>query len=295
MKHSKIQFLLITLCVWGFHACTSDTNDSVSGDKVFERVNSSHSNIYFNNEITDFPDMHINIFDYYYNGGGLAIGDINNDELPDIFFAGNLVPNKLYLNKGNLEFEDITEQAGVADKDFWSNGVSMLDINNDGWLDIYVCHGGQESHYKNKRQNHLFVNNQDGTFTESAKKYGLSDDSFSSQAAQIDYDLDGDLDMFVMNHTDFNNRFAHIRGIRKRTEGIKKFLEEPTNTHIYSNQLYINDGKNSFKRAGEEVGVSPWGFGLGLAIADFDKDNRPDIYIANDFSKADFFVLQSSK
>ncbi len=214
MRRFTIQFLLPILCVWGLKSCNSDAKERVPADTVFKLVDSKHSNIHFNNEITDFPDMHINTFDYYYNGGGVAIGDINNDNLPDIFFAGNLVPNKLYLNKGNLEFEDITEQAGVADKDFWSNGVSMFDINNDGWLDIYVCHGGAEQRYTN-RQNHLFINNKDGTFTESAKQYGLVDNSFSSQAAQIDYDLDGDLDLFLMNHTDFPNRIkgANIKHI----------------------------------------------------------------------------------
>ena len=276
------------------NACNSDTKDNISSDAVFELIDSKHSNIHFNNEIEDFVDMHINTFDYYYNGAGVAIGDINNDDLPDIFFAGNLVPNKLYLNKGNLEFEDISEQAGIADKDFWSNGVSMFDINNDGWLDIYVCHGGQESRYGDKRQNHLFINNQDDTFTEQAKEYGLVDNSFSSQAARIDFDLDGDLDLFLMNHSDFNNRFKHIRKIRKRNEAIEKLLTNPDNTYIFSNQLYINDGKNFFKRADENIGVSKGAFGLGLAIVDFNKDNRPDIYVANDFAKPDFLYYNQT-
>lgn len=293
MKHSKIQYLLLVLCVWVFHACTSDTNDRISGDKVFERINSSHSNIHFNNEIIDHLDINISKFDNYYSGGAVAIGDINNDELPDILFTGSLVPNKLYLNKGNLEFEDITEKAGIADEDFWSTGANIADFNGDGWMDIYICHSGPEQRYTNK-QNHLFINNQDGTFSEKAKEYGLIDNSFSTQTAQIDYDLDGDLDIFLMNHSDFQDRFRFGNQAKKKDAAIAEFLKDEKNARRYTNILFINQGNNKFERADKTVGISKWGDGLGIAVADFNKDNKPDIYIANDYANPNYLYYNQN-
>jgi len=287
MKHFTVQFLLPILCIWGLNSCTSDTKDNTSGDTIFQLISSNHSNIDFNNEIIDQLDINITKFDYYYNGAGVAIGDINNDDLPDIFFTGNLVPNKLYLNKGNLEFEDITEKAGVADKDFWSTGSSIADFNGDGWLDIYVCHGGPEERYTNK-QNHLFINNQDGTFTEKAKDYGLIENSFSSQAAQIDYDLDGDLDIFLMNHSDFHDRLRLGVNRRKKDKVLEEFLSQEENAYRFSNILFVNKGNNQYERADKNVGISRWADGLGITVADFDKNNQPDIYIANDYTDPNF-------
>ena len=283
-------------------ACNSDTTEqnqitqnqhsnkpSISSKKeVFQLI--ENTGIQFNNEIIDYADASINSYDYYYNGGGVAIGDINNDDLPDILFTGNLKENKLYLNKGNLEFEDITDKAGVADKGFWSTGANMMDINSDGWLDIYICHSGPDSRFPN-RQNHLYINNQDGTFSEQAKQFGLIENSRSNQSALIDYDLDGDLDLFVMNSTDFINKFGKRTSINEVFKQITEHLKDKKNLDNAVNILFENDGSGKFKRKESECGLANWGYGLGLAVADLNKDNKPDIYVANDYNVPDFMYM----
>jgi len=296
MDNRTFYLMLICLIILCGLACNQDSQDNQyktsksehSTTKIFQKVASSASNIDFENKIIDYSDAHINKFDYYYNGGGVAIGDINNDGLPDIYFAGNLISNKLYLNKGDFVFEDISEKAGVSDDESWSNGVSMLDINLDGWLDIFVCHGGIESKYSNKRQNHLYINNQDGTFSEKAKEYGLVDNSYSSQIAQIDFDLDGDLDIFLMNHVDFKNRFRSQLKAYDRAKAIVEFRKEPKMAETFSNMLYVNNGNQQFSRTSVNLPENRWGYGLGIAISDLNKDSKPDIYIANDYQIPDY-------
>ncbi len=167
-------------------------------DSLFTMLDSKDSGITFNNKLTETEDQNIFDYLYFYNGGGVAIGDINNDGLPDIFFTGNQVKNKLYLNKGNLKFEDISQKAGIEGESTWNTGVIMGDVNGDGLLDIYVCAvvgiNGFNGH------NELYINNGDNTFTESSAKYGLNFDSYSSSAAFFDYDMDGDLDLYLLNH-----------------------------------------------------------------------------------------------
>ncbi|MEO6498974.1 MAG: VCBS repeat-containing protein, partial [Mucilaginibacter sp.] len=196
--------MYFVLMVFFLSGCAAKKNDQINAVKLFQQLNTDSTNINFINKLS--YDDQFNIFTYrnYYNGGGVAIGDINNDGLPDIFFTANMLPNRLYLNKGNFKFEDITEKAGILKKGKWSTGVSMADVNGDGLLDIYVCNSG-DIHGDNKR-NELYINNgpspsADGhggggvTFTERAHEYGLDDNGLSTHAAFFDYDHDGDLDM----------------------------------------------------------------------------------------------------
>ncbi|MEP1892378.1 MAG: VCBS repeat-containing protein, partial [Cyclobacteriaceae bacterium] len=167
-------------------------------ETLFKLLAPEETGVYFSNDLNPTGDLNIIEYLYFYNGGGVAIGDINNDGLDDLFFTANLGENKLYLNRGNLLFEDITESAGINQTKDWSTGVSMADVNGDGLLDIYVCKVGE---YKNlKSTNQLFINNGDLTFTESAEQVGLNFSGFSTQSTFFDYDQDGDLDMFLMNH-----------------------------------------------------------------------------------------------
>ena len=151
------------------------------------------------NDITNTPEFNIFSYRIFYNGGGVGIGDINNDGLADVYFTANMGSNKLYLNKGNFKFDDISEKAGITEKDKWSTGVVMVDINNDGWLDIYVCNAGYKEGMR--QENALFINNHDLTFTEKAKEYGLANDGYTTHAAFFDYDLDGDLDCYILNNS----------------------------------------------------------------------------------------------
>ena len=166
--------------------------------KRFELVNPQSSGVTFSNTINENYNHNILTFEYLYNGGGVAVGDINNDGLPDIYFSGTFVSNKLYVNKGEMKFEDITSKAGVSANEGFKTGVTMADVNNDGWLDIYVCRTSKSD--DGKKDNLLFINNKNLTFTESAKQYGLNDNSNSNHANFFDYDNDGDLDLYLLNH-----------------------------------------------------------------------------------------------
>ena len=248
--------------------------------QLFQKLDITNAGIDFENTLTPTDDFNIIDYLYFYNGGGVAIGDINGDSLPDLFFSGNQVKNKLYLNKGNLEFEDITELAGVEGSSSWNTGSVMADVNGDGLLDIYVC---AVIGLKNLRgHNELFINNGDNTFTEKASEYGLDFESFSSSASFLDYDLDGDLDIYLLNHavhTPESFGSANLRNTRSYETGDK---------------LLRNDG-NKFVDVSEEANIYGGvnGYGLGVAISDFNLDGYPDIYVGNDFHEDDYFYLNN--
>ena len=220
--------------------------------------------------------MNILNYIYFYNGGGVGVGDVNNDGLQDLFFAGNLVNSRLYINQGNFQFKDITESAGIDDAG-WSTGVSMVDINGDGFLDIYVAQAGYSS--PKLRKNLLYLNNGDLTFTESAESFGISDSGYTTHSAFFDYDLDGDLDLYVLNHGNDRNSLNTPR--KKELNG------ENPNTDV----LYRNNGDFTFTNVSNEAGITIEGYGLGLAVSDLNGDGFPDLYISNDFISNDILYF----
>ncbi|OEK06890.1 VCBS repeat-containing protein [Roseivirga misakiensis] len=250
---------------------------------VFQLLSSSETGLNFKNEINSTKDFNILEYLYFYNGGGVAAGDINNDGLVDLYFTSNQASNKLYLNKGDLKFEDVTDQAGVSGNSTWSTGVTMADVNNDGYLDIYVSQVGDYKLAKGK--NELFINNQDGTFSESAALYGLDFVGFSTQAAFFDYDKDGDLDMYLLNHS--------IKNPEVFTEAESRKKASDQGDKLFQNQA--SEGLVGFKDVTEEAGIysSIIGFGLGIAISDINNDNWPDIYVSNDFTENDYLYVNN--
>lgn len=245
---------------------------------LFTKIESSQSSITFQNTIKEDLEFNFLNYPYLYAGGGVAVGDINNDGLPDVYLTANMGPNKLYLNKGNFNFEDITLKAKTEDYEGFATGATMLDINNDGWLDIYVCKAGSLNNDEGRR-NKLFVNQKDGTFYEEAKKWGLDDPGYTTQIVQLDYDKDGDLDIYVLNYRyDFKNN-TKISGT------IQSQIEE-----ITSDQLYRNDG-NIFTKVTGQAGVYNKAWGLGVAVGDFNNDGWEDLYVSNDFLEPDILYI----
>ncbi len=250
------------------------------GGDLFTNPPSGETGITFQNTLTETDDLNILDYLYFYNGGGVAIGDINGDDLPDIYFSGNQVKNRLYLNKGDLRFEDITEKAGVGGNSSWNTGAVMGDVNGDGLLDIYVCAVVGINGFNG--YNELFINNGDLTFTESASKYGLDFDTFSSNAAFLDYDLDGDLDLYLLNHAVHTQESFGRADLRFRRD------------FQTGDRLLRNDG-DTFTDVSEEAGIFGGinGYGLGVAISDFNLDGYPDIYVGNDFHEDDYYYLNN--
>ncbi len=249
-------------------------------EKFFSNPEAKVSGIDFTNKLTDNRDQNILDYLYFYNGGGVSIGDINNDGLPDIYFTGNQVKNKLYLNKGNLKFEDITEKAGVQGNSTWNTGVTMADVNGDGLLDIYVSAVVGINGFIG--YNELFINNGDLTFSEKAREYGLDLENYSSQAAFFDMDNDGDLDMYLLNHAvHTNNSFgpAEIRNNRVYESGDKLMRNDNGTFTDISEEAGIYGGANSY--------------GLGISTTDFNNDGFTDIYVGNDFHEDDYYYLNN--
>jgi hypothetical protein len=257
-----------------------------SGRSMFTLM--ENTGIHFTNTISNTPDFNIFSYRNFYNGGGVAIGDLNNDGLAEIFFTANMGPNKLYLNKDGFQFEDISEKAGFRDKKDWSTGVVFVDINSDGWLDIFVCNAGYIEGRKPRCQ--LFINNHDLTFTEKAAEYGLTNEGgYTTHAAFFDYDLDGDLDCFIINNSFIpvnTLNYANKRNLRAPDWPVADFLKGGGD-HLYRN----DEGK--YTDVSKEAGIfgSLISFGLGVTVGDVNGDHYPDIYVSNDFFERDYLYV----
>ncbi len=265
-------------------ASVDENIDSKVGSKpLFFSKKTSETNLQFSNRLQEniFSNENVLTFENFYNGGGVSISDVNNDGLPDVFLCGNQVESKLFLNKGNLQFEDVTLSSGISTKNIWANGVTISDVNQDGWQDIYVCAGGPSLNPE-ERRNQLWINNQDGTFSNQAKSMGLNDSRWSNQASFFDMDQDGDLDMFLMNHTTF---------WQVSIPEVDKIMQDPQIRSMASNQLYENLGNGTFKNITIEAGIEKHGYGLGLVTADLNADGLTDIYVSNDYSVPDFMFI----
>jgi enediyne biosynthesis protein E4 len=247
---------------------------------LFSLLSSKQTNIDFNNSIVETDEQNVLAYEYMYNGGGVAIGDINNDGLDDIFFTGNMRANKLYLNQGNFSFKDITRSAKVAGRQDWKTGVTMVDINGDGWLDIYVSYSGKGN--SANRINELYINNHNLTFTESAKQFGLDDAGCSTQAIFFDYDKDGDLDCYVLNHN------------IKAYKNIELHYLKNDYDSLAGDRFYRNDGGH-FSDVSKQAGIigNPISFGLGVAVSDINNDGWPDIYVSNDYTEQDYCYINN--
>ncbi len=266
-----LTFFLCACCLWGFNSCKQKENAR------FRLLNSSKTGIDFNNTIKENDS--INVFEYMniYTGAGVALGDINNDGLVDIYFSGNMVSGRLYLNKGGLEFEDISDKAGVLNNR-WGTGAAMVDINQDGLLDIYVCVSGSAEIAE--RANMLYVNNGDMTFSEKAKEYGLADTRQSMQAAFFDFDKDQDLDLYLLvNTAAYEQKVNNI--LPRQLDG----------QSVNNDRLYRNEGNGKFVDVTEEAGILVEGYGLGVGISDINNDSWPDVYISNDFIGNDILYI----
>jgi enediyne biosynthesis protein E4 len=270
MKRIPICFI-IALIMFFSPSCKHDKG------KLFTSLSHRRTGIDFRNLIRDSETFNVLDYAYFYNGGGVAVGDINNDGLPDIFFSGNLTKSRLYLNKGNFRFKDITDKAYIICGGRWNTGVTMADVNGDGFLDIYVCSAA--GHSPEQRKNLLFINNGNLTFTESAAKYGIDDSYSSTHSVFFDYDKDGDLDLVVLNHT--SDKSARTNARLRST--IDKGFEE---------RLYRNTG-GKFADVSNESGMilNSIYYGLGIAVADFNNDKWPDIYVCNDYFQKDHLYI----
>ncbi|HZI54662.1 MAG TPA: VCBS repeat-containing protein, partial [Chitinophagaceae bacterium] len=273
MKKSLLRFyILLFLPISGFAQHPQTT--------LFKQVPNSETGINFANVVKESPALNIITYEYFYNGGGVGLGDFNNDGLTDIYFSANMQPARLYLNKGNWKFEDITSKAGVGGKRGWKTGVSIADVNGDGWQDIYLCYSGPLD--RKLRSNELFINNGNLTFSEKAASMGVADSGYSTQAAFFDYDRDNDLDLFVLNHNNKNLRNFDASFVKK--------MVDPD----AGDRLYRNDS-NTFTDVTIASGIisNPLGYGLGVSVSDVNNDGWPDLYVTNDYVEEDYLYINN--
>jgi hypothetical protein len=267
-------FRIISFCsLLFFLSCKNDSKPT-----LFELTDPKQTGLHFSNNVPYTEEFNTYTYRNFYNGGGVAIGDINNDGLADIYFTGNIADNKLFINKGNWKFEDITQTAGVACAGVWSTGVSMVDINGDGFLDIYICKAGKPG--GPNRHNELFINQGNLTFKESAKDYGLDIEGLSIHAAFLDYDRDGDLDCYILNNS-------------LRSVGNYDLIEGQRNIPSSEGNKFMINENGKFMDATQEVGMysSNIGYGLGITVSDFNNDQFPDLFISNDFFERDYLYI----
>lgn len=278
MKYLKLLVVLLVV---------SSCETEQSTPTLFSKIPSSESNLESSNDIEHTDEF--NIFNYrnFFNGAGVAIGDINNDGLSDVYLTNNMKENRLYINKGKFKFEDVTASSGASGNKKWSTGVVMVDINYDGLLDIYVCNAGYEK--GSNQENELFINNGDLTFTEKAAEYGLNNNGYTTHAAFFDYDLDGDLDVYILNNSFIpvnTLNYSNKRDLAAEDWPVKDFLKGG------GDKLLRNDN-GKFTNVTKEAGIfsSLIGFGLGVTVGDINDDNYPDIYVSNDFFERDYLYI----
>ena len=259
-------------------------------EKLFSLLEPEKTGLDFTNTIKNQKDFNIFKYRNFYNGGGVAIGDVNNDGLPDVYLTGNMVPNRLFLNKGDLKFEDISETAGIKGDKPWSTGVVMVDINQDGLLDIYVSNAGNME--GNNHDNDLYINNGDLTFTEKAEEFNLAKTGFSTHASFFDYDKDGDLDAYILNNS--NIPVTSLGYAEQRDKRAQDWDNVPDIFRGVGDMLLRNDN-GTFVDVSEEAGIygSLIGFGLGVMVTDINGDLYPDIYISNDFYERDYLYINN--
>ena len=266
----------LLVCTFIFFSCNSNKDGKQRG--VFRQLHSDRTNIKFANNLTESDSLNILDYLYFYNGGGIASADFNNDGLEDLYFISNQESNRLYLNKGGLKFEDITGSSGTVGAGSWKTGVTVVDINNDGFKDIYLSVVSGYKGFKGKNQ--LLVNNGDLTFTDKAADYGLDFAGLSTQASFLDYDKDGDLDMFLLTHSVHSNASYGDSSLRSR-------VDKAAGDRLYrnDNDYYIDATK------GSGIYASPIGYGLGISVADFNNDGWDDVYVSNDFFEQDYYYI----